>query len=341
MKYSSYEEALGSIKNDEKYAQERNIVHLCCNSDQNRLYLELKARIEYNSSCYKSNMFAHFRNILNERGYILDSEHIVSEKVDKQYTTQLKDKKLDEFDIVKKCYANVNEYLKIPDDKVDDYKEFFVDDQLLRDHFRISKFFFEDMKYLDKYIDNKVDFGCNLINSDTFKMKTLKQMLKAGNSDDRITVQNGIDADHVSELTKQYNFVMNSKLKVNLEIKYELQKCVIKLYKKLFGKSVINSSRSGGKGREIKYSIDDESLLEHNNLYNFRKSQAETRAKSKSVDDLFLDDEQEDMDDQYDDLLEVDTYDEALLIEAGMSNNEVDVDKLNDYYRLYDIKYNI
>ena len=97
MKYSSYEEALGSITNDEKYAQERNIVHLCCNSDQNRLYLELKARIEYNSSCYKSNMFAHFRNILNERGYILDSEHIVSEKVDKRYTTQLKDKKLDGF----------------------------------------------------------------------------------------------------------------------------------------------------------------------------------------------------------------------------------------------------
>ena len=39
--------------------------------------------------------------------------------------------------LIKKCYANVNEYLKIPDDKVDswvDYKEFFVDDQLLRDH---------------------------------------------------------------------------------------------------------------------------------------------------------------------------------------------------------------
>ena len=47
------------------------------------------------------------------------------------------------------------------------------------------------------------------------------------------------------------------------------------------------------------------------------------------------------MDDQYDDLLEVETYDEALLIEAGVSNNEVNVDKLNDYYRLYDIKYNI
>ena len=190
----------------------------------------------------------------------------MSEKVDKQYTTQLKDKKLDEFDIVKKCHANVNEYLKIPDDQVDDYKEFFVDGQLLRDHFRISKFFFEDMKFLDRYIDNKVDFGCNLINSDSYKMKTLKQMLKAGNSDDGITVNNGMDQDHVSELTKQYTCVMTSKLKVNLEIKYELQKSIIKLYKKLFGKSVIQSSRSGGKGREIKYSIDDESLVQLNNL---------------------------------------------------------------------------
>ena len=336
MKYSSYEEALGTIKNDEKYAKERNIVHLCCNSVQNSLYLELKARIEYNSSCYKSNMFAHFRKILDERGYILDSEHKVSEKVDKEYTTQLKDKKLDEFDIVKKCYSNINEYLKIPDDKVDDYKEFFVDDQLLRDHFKISKFFFEDLKFLDRYIDNRADFGCNLINSDTYKMKTLKQMLKAGNSDDKITVNNGIDPDHVSEITKQYNFVMNSKLKVNLEIKYELQKCVIKLYKKLFGKSVINSSRSGGKGREIKYSIDDESLVQHNTLYNFRK----TTDKSKSV-MLFLDDEQEDQEDQYDDILDVETYDEDLLREAGMSANIIDIDKLNTYYRLYDIKYEL
>ena len=81
------------------------------------------------------------RPILNERGYILDSEHIVSEKVAKEYTIELKDKKLDEFDIVQKCYANVNEYFKIPDDKVDDYKEFFVDDQLLRNHFRIVNSF--------------------------------------------------------------------------------------------------------------------------------------------------------------------------------------------------------
>ena len=89
-------------------------------------------------------------------------------------------------------------------------------------------------------------------------------------------------------------------------------------------------------------------IIEHNNLYNFRKSknnvdenksqmQLEARAN-----DLFLDDEKEDQDDQCDDLLEVERYDEALLIEAGMSNKyEVDVDKLNDYYRLYDIKYNI
>ena len=68
MKNSSFEEALGTIKNDEKYAIERDIVHLCCNADQTRLYLELKARIEYKSSCYKSNTFAHFRCILNERG---------------------------------------------------------------------------------------------------------------------------------------------------------------------------------------------------------------------------------------------------------------------------------
>ena len=264
------------------------------------------------------------RPILNERGYILDSEHIVSEKVAKEYTIELKDKKLDEFDIVQKCYANVNEYFKIPDDKVDDYKEFFVDDQLLRNHFRISKFFFEDMKYLDRYIDHRVDFGCNLINSDSYKMKTLKELLKAGNSDDRITVHNGIDPDHVSELTKQYNFVMSSKLKVNLEIKYELQKCVIKLYKKLFGKDVINSSRSGGKGREIKYSIDDESLVHHNNLYNFRKPKKNVVdwIKSNKPNDLFLYDEiedQEDREDQDDDLLEVEIYDEALLREVGMS----------------------
>ena len=347
IKYSSYEEALGSIKNDEKYATERNIAHLVCNSDQNALYLELKARIEYNDSCYKSNMFAHFRLILNERGYILDSEHKVSQKVDKEYTTQLKDKKLDEFDIVKKCYANVNEYLKVPDDKVDDYKVFFVDDQLLRDHFRISKFFFEDITYLDKHIDNRVDFGCNIINSDSYKMKTLKQMLKAGNSDDKITVNNGVDPDQVVELTKQYNFVMKSKLKVNLEIKYELQKCVIKLYKKLFGKDVINSSRSGGKGREIKYSIDDESLLQHNNLYQFRTTGSK-KNKNINIDenkprDLFLDDEKEDNPDieEYDDLLEVEKYDDALLIEAGMTNNVIDIDKLNEYYRLYDIKYEI
>ena len=345
MKYSSYEEALGTIKNDEKYATERNIAHLCCNSQQNSLYLELKARIEYNQSCYKSNIFAHFRSILNERGYILDSEHKVSEKVDKEYITQLKDNKLNEFDIVKKCYANINEYLKVPDDEVDDYKEFFVDDQLLRDHFRISKFFFEDVKYLDRYIDNKVDFGCNLINSDSYKMKTLKQMLKAGNSDDKITVNNGIDPDHVVELTKQYNFVMNSKLKVNLEIKYELQKSVIKLYKKLFGKEVINSSRSGGKGREIKYSIDDESLLQHNKLYKFRNK---SKSKSNNIDenkprDLFLDDEQEDIEniEDHDDLLEAEKYDEQLLIEAGMSNYVIDIDKLNMYYKLYNIKYNI
>ena len=137
MKYSSYEEALGTIKNDDKYAQERNIVHLCCDPEQNRLYLELKARIEYNTSCYKSNIFGHFRCILDQRGYILDSEHIVSEKVNKEYTKQLKDKQLDEFDIVKKCYSNINEYLKIPDDKVDDYKEFFFDNMNTKMDFKV------------------------------------------------------------------------------------------------------------------------------------------------------------------------------------------------------------
>ena len=59
--------------------------------------------------------------------------------------------------------------------------------------------------------------------------------------------------------------------------------------------------------------------------------------------DLFLDDEQEDIEDieDHDDLLEVEKYDDALLIEAGMSNYVIDIDRLNEYYRLYDLKYNI
>ena len=64
------------------------------------------------------------------------------------------------------------------------------------------------------------------------------------------------------------------------------------------------------------------------------KSQMQPEA---SANDLFLEDEKEDPDD----LLEVETYGEAISTELGMSNNEVDVAKSNDYYRLYDIKYQV
>ena len=58
---------------------------------------------------------------------------------------------------------------------------------------------------------------------------------------------------------------------------------------------------------------------------------------------MFLDDEQEDIEniEDHDDLLEAEKYDEQLLIEAGMSNYVIDIDKLNMYYKLYNIKYNI
>ena len=99
----------------------------------NILYIDLLCDYEYNIMAYKSNMRAHFINLLISRGFNVKINNNINEvdKIERQnIIKEIKNDKLDNFEYDENNinYKNRKDILNIPNGKENEYKNFILCD---------------------------------------------------------------------------------------------------------------------------------------------------------------------------------------------------------------------
>jgi hypothetical protein len=255
-----------------KYFQNRYFEHL------EKGYLNTLHRIHYDKKCYSSNPYAHFKRLIKERGIedidLYKNTYSASFQTEKK---ELKEKtlqeKIDSFDITNEEYSKINKILKLDKNNADEFKMFFIDDNLLHRHWNISTMFFQ--KDIDIKFDNfdyfSENFTTNKITKEKTKLKLLQDMkIECGCLDPYdITPKKIFDKN----LLEDYKIIFRNRSKnLKADTIYDCQKIIVGMYKKLFG-DIIDSKRKKIDGKcKYNYSINNDSIILDKKLFEIRKN---------------------------------------------------------------------
>jgi hypothetical protein len=254
------------------------------------LYFELVCIYSYNELCYKTNKFGHFIKLINDRGFKYNMI-MNNVDIDKKELIELKkdllNEKLENFDINNKKHMKLNEILKVPEDRIDEFKEYFIDSYRLSNHFIISRFMRDDYKTLKEDLNNKADFNINKIQSTENKIKFLKLLKKLTYNEDiySINSQPAIFGD-IQKLNEEYKIICDGKNNKDFNNTYICNQIQYKLYNDIFNEfdfiSVCNKHKEQlNKVRQYKYTVNKEYFEKDIDLLNFRLNVLDEKIKNK------------------------------------------------------------
>lgn len=174
-KFIDIKETHEYIKKIDDYA----VWEMLGSQEDNDIWMKVMSVIMYNNDCYDTNKFAHFRNLLHERGVILDSSigrtgMSTLAKMKKDY----KDDQLENFDKDHPKVQEINELLKIPKDKMDDFKELFILPKKRLQNQMAIKYVIKSGITLDDKLATKEDYNYNKMKSDNYKLVFLEKFMK-------------------------------------------------------------------------------------------------------------------------------------------------------------------
>ncbi len=239
-------------------------------------YQNLLVSYTYNDDCYKTNMFAHYRKLLQDRGFILELQvynKIQNDKL-KVLTKELKQDLYDNFDVSK--YKEIHKILNVPDNLLDIYKHFYIDHNLRLKHFNLCRYKYKIDETKLILIHDNSDFVNNKFKSTYNKLLFLDKI-----KDSKFNIlepKTDINDNKLELYETEYKQLFRDRSEINFKNKYQLQKIIIKIYKNLFGSKIIKSKRinqsknkDGKRDKINQYSINMDYLNEHSNLYQLRK----------------------------------------------------------------------
>jgi len=236
-------------------------------------YINLLSKYTYQNMCYGTNKFAYFLSILEKRGFNIT---YIYEKTIAQIATELKElknDKLNEFDsdFLSASAQKINEYLHLPDDKIEQYKELFINRQQLDDHFTMCKYLNNNnVDHLEDLIQNK-DFNCNKFLSTKMKLIFINNIKKECKCIDGVNLPENITKKNQIKYMNEYNSIFrNRDKKLNMNSLCDTQKIFIKMLRSTLDNKYIISKRVG-KTKKYDYSINKDNVKYHMNIYKFRK----------------------------------------------------------------------
>ena len=141
--------AFSSIEDCKEYLLEKdmNIVkNNWCMGQESDDYINLLVHYRYCKDAHNTNKFAHFINLIKQRGFIFNAQY---KKVERggnrlKQLEENREIKLENFDATADYVQRTNEVLKVPQDKIEDYKEIFIDNYKVKEHLNIKDYFLTD-----------------------------------------------------------------------------------------------------------------------------------------------------------------------------------------------------
>ena len=240
----------------------------------NNFYLKCFSLLQFIKDCDRVNKFKNFKLLLVKRGFIdkVKSGETIKEN-NKEIKQRILNDKLQNFEKdYNEKYSKKNKYLQIPTDKLNDYKEYFIDDFKLLEHFNISNLLFKQNEKLYNEINERNDFNIKKIDSNKNKILNLKKILENHN----INIKN-VDCSEVEEVQVDPLLIKNVYgYKNKIENKKDLQKFLNNQIKKIFNVELFKNKRVNFIMKDKKrariniYKMDETLFQHHKTLYDFR-----------------------------------------------------------------------
>ena len=266
----SFEDTKQLVIDEDKYASYE--FQLNCSEIVNKQYLNLLARFEYDNICYSTNKFAHFIKLLLERGFIIETEEKYTSK-DKlsNLLKEAKQLKEEDFSIDNPSVKEINKILKIPTEEIENYKQYFLNPHLLEQHFNLCKFRNIDQDTLKIKITEKEEFNTKKTTSVNMKIMYLHRFLEKLKTDtEKVFEMNEykLSPTERDRLFNDYNTIFrNRNTKKDFQKDYDIKYYLSVIYKNLFSKNIVDSTR---KGQRV-YKINKEFIEENDKIYDYRK----------------------------------------------------------------------
>lgn len=252
----------------------------------NELYVHLLSRIEFNEDAYRTNMFAHFRQLMERRGFNLIGDQYLYTKINKEDHMKTKAKlmqfKRDNFDTHSKQNKRINEYLNLPEEKMIEHMDLFLNKRELNEHFKICKFFFKsDSDILGRLKDSK-DFNVKTMRSTEARIHFLNNLYKLVNdkhTDMRTRPEVITTATKVqsTSINKGFSLYFNTRLSNDFDLTtaYDCDRLINKIYSQLFRSVIVKQKGcswvvNGKKKRGEKWIVDKKILATNKSIYDFR-----------------------------------------------------------------------
>lgn len=281
-----YESKYKSIEEAKKYSEnmmKHNLLEFkeMATEEENKIFFELFSMYEYINDCYEMNKLLHFKNILRERG-VEDINNFDKTKNKLKTHKEIVEKDLEEFDPKSKRVNDINSYLFVPDERIEEYKEYFVDNIKLSNHYNISSFFIKSNSQ-----HKQEEFKIKYINSNKAKINYLIRLKDifdiSENSDGYLTVNNMSHSDDIiSKLENEFLGVFRFQgKKLNFSNRSFLLRQVVASYKTLFGNDIILTEKKGKKHLTF-YRLNKNKINKEKDLYSFRNPDYQNNTEEKN-----------------------------------------------------------
>jgi len=265
----------------ESFGNEFCSFSLMCNDFISESYLDFYTKYSYLNRCYEINKFGHFIKLLQKRGFVNDSITYYNTTLDgtREMRSKIKELKLENFSVDHPTVIKINDYLKINSaENIEKYKEYFLNQTKLNNHFNISKYFFNKIEDVKEELFRQEEFNVKKVSSTKAKIKFLQEIKDlCGCSDNNdINVKYPLELKDADFYATNYNKVWNASIKksdIDFTNKEVLTQYMYKMYKNLFGNElVINEKTMVNKKRITKYTFNNDILTREFELYNFRRA---------------------------------------------------------------------
>ena len=251
-------------------------------------YIDLCTRIKYDELAYNTNKFAHFKLLLNQRGFIETHDNILNIEKEDNNITDINEEVIEEkieniVELVSKKnkYIKMNDILGIPDRHLTEYHEMFLEYGKLEKHLNFVDYLNKTPEQLYLKLNDSGEFSINKFKSKKNRLIFLDKFEKKLQlkKDFCLMIDTpggmGFNEDENKEYNKTYkiifNMTKNNKL-IDFNDSYECQKILVNIYKDLFGNDIIGGKRvMKDKKRFTEYQINTDFIDYNNRVHEFWK----------------------------------------------------------------------
>jgi hypothetical protein len=250
-------------------------------------YLEIMAKITFNSECYKTNKFRHFLNILEERGFNIESKRIKTKVIQIRGTIgKIKKDKIDNFKFEDYMLSPIQQILKLDEETATENKELYLFPHILTQHFNFIRYFNKDIELTKTSIKEMNDFILKKVYSTKSKIYFLDMLKNAvGCPKNKIETNKQLTEEQQQYLETNYKLLFRCRDK-SLDFKdpYHIRKTISKISKNIFGSACVNSRKIKKEDgtTEYKFTYAKKEIERHNKIYEFRKTK---KKEFKYIDD--------------------------------------------------------